>query len=834
MTSLELRLLGRFEARREGGPAIEFPTKKAQLLLAFLALNPGEAQPREKLASLLWSDRADEQARASLRADLSALRKALGDVEPSLLLADRETVSLDASAVEVDAVEFERLVAVGMPEALEEACALYRGELLKGESIRDPPFEEWLIYERERLHSLALQAFERALAFEQEAGDLEKAIQTGEQLLKLNPAHEKTHRTLMHLYADQGRRAAALEQYQRCRAALKRELEVEPGPKTEQLYRAILERKGEAPAKATAPAAVLKQSPRRWAAIGGGALLLVAAIAVAVWQLYPARDEAPALALPDKPSIVVLPVDNLSGEPEQAYFADGMTDDLITGLSKLSGLFVISRNSTFTYKGNPMKVRQVAEELGVRYVLEGSVRRSGEQVRVNVQLIDALSGFHLWAEKYDGTLTDIFALQDRVVGQIVTALAVDLTSTESAQKEQVATAVPQAYDALLQGWDHYRRQTPEDYAKAITFFEKAIELDPSYSLAYAGLARVYWTLYNLEWDVHLGLEHQAVDRAKHYLAKALEQPTSKAYQVSADMLFAQGRNDEALADINRAIALTPNDASNYISRAWILIALGRAEEAEEDARLAVRLDPVYHGNLRILGRALFHQERYEEAAETLERAVSRLPDFEYAYDLLAAVYGHLGRIEDAKAAIKKYNEVIAKTSDAPITIESVKTFKGGGWYDIDKTYLEQLVEGLRKAGVPEGATAEAADVNFRDLVSRSGGTFDVEGAVKIEAEGAKALFDRGVVFVDARSAGYYSRGHIPKAINLYTDTNLTKETLSELVGLDEEVVFYCDGEGCPLSAYACAKALVWGYTKIFYFAKGYPAWKKADYPIETP
>jgi TolB-like protein/class 3 adenylate cyclase/rhodanese-related sulfurtransferase len=603
------------------------------------------------------------------------------------------------------------------------------------------------------------------------------------------------------------------------------------------VFRVLLD--GEVSTSPRVPTARLKPA-KPWPAVA--AVVLVTAIAGggAWWWQSQQPDFTPvdpakmALPLPDKPSIAILPFDNLSADPEQTYFADGMTDDLITGLSKLSGLFVISRNTTFTYKGKPVKVRQVAEELGVRYVLEGSVRRAGDQVRINAQLIDALSGFHLWAEKYDGAFADIFALQDKVVGQIVTAMAVNLTSAESAQKGQAETAVPQAYDALLQGWDHYRRQTPEDYAKAISFFEKAIELDPDYSRAYAGLAGVYWNVYDFGWGVHLGIEYQTIDRAKQNLAKALEQPTSDAYAVSADMLIGQGRNDEALAEIDRAIVLAPNGAGNYTSRAWILNALGRAEEAEDDARLAIRLDPSRHSNLRALGRALFYQKRYEEAAETLERAVSRLPDYEFTYRNLAATYGHLGRIEDAKAAVEKYNEIVAKTIGSPLTLQSVKTFFGGGWYDIDKTYLAQLVEGLRKAGVPEGATVKTVAVDYRDLVSRSAGTFDVEGAVKIDAAGAKALSDRGVVFIDSRSNGPYSRGHIPNAINLFTTTNLTEEILSELVDPDDEVVFYCGGEDCPLSANACAKALVWGYTKVYYFAAGYPGWKDAGYQVETP
>jgi len=606
-------------------------------------------------------------------------------------------------------------------------------------------------------------------------------------------------------------------------------------PEPIHVFRVLME-----PEAAGEPAAETRRRPwwRRPAAATAGAVLAIAVVGIMVWQPWvpdvePASVEKMALPLPDKPSIAVLPFANMSGDPEQAYFADGMTEDLITDLSKLSGLFVISRNSTFTYKGTAVKVRQVAEDLGVRYVLEGSVRRAGDEVRINAQLIDATTGGHVWAERYDGTLTDVFDLQDRVIGQIVTALAVNLTSAESAQREIAETAVPAAYDALLQGWDHYRRQTPEDYAKAIAFFEKAIELDPEYGRAYAGLAAVYWAIYDFVWDVELGIEYQAQDRAKLYLAKALEHPTSDAYEISADMLAGQGRNAEALAEIDRAIALAPNDAGNYNSRAWILIALGRAEEAEKDVRLAIRLDPVYHDNLRILGLALFHQERYEEAAEIVERGVSRQPDFEYSYRLLAATYGHLGRIEDAKAAVEKFNEFKAKTVGSPLTLEHVETWFGGGAYDIDKTYLRRLVEGLRKAGVPEGPTSETADVNFRDLVIRSAGIFDVEGAVKVDAAGAKALFVGGVVFIDSRSKGSYSREHIPNAINLHTETSMTKKALSELVGLDEEVVFYCGGEDCPLSANACAKALVWGYTKVYYFAGGFPSWKNAGYPIST-
>ena len=224
--------------------------------------------------------------------------------------------------------------------------------------------------------------------------------------------------------------------------------------------------------------------------------------AVAVWRLYlrptpPPREvaskEKMAFPLPDKPSIAVLPFVNMSDDAKQEYFSDGMTEDLITDLSKISGLLVIARNSTFTYKGKPVKVKQVAEELGVRYVLEGSVRRAGDEVRINAQLIDALTGHHLWAERYDGKMDRIFALQDQINQKIVSALAVKLTGGEKELVVQRGTDNVAAYDEFLRGWGYYLRLTPEDFAKAASSFRKAIELDPNYGRAYAALALVYWT-----------------------------------------------------------------------------------------------------------------------------------------------------------------------------------------------------------------------------------------------------------------------------------------------------------------------------------------------------
>ena len=252
-----------------------------------------------------------------------------------------------------------------------------------------------------------------------------------------------------------------------------------------------------------------KPSRWRWAIIGGVAVLIILAGALAIWNFYlrpsvePTSVEKMAFPLPEKPSIAVLPFDNLSGDPDQEYFSDGMTDDLITDLSKMAGLFVIARNSTFAYKGKAFDVRQISRDLGVRYVLEGSVRRAGEKVRINAQLIDASTGGHLWAERYDVILTDIFELQDMITQKILSALAVKLTPTEQNQISRKDTGSVEAYDAFLQGWAHYIRHTPEDFAKAVHYFKTAIEYDPNYARAYAALASIYWESFYRFWHSSL-------------------------------------------------------------------------------------------------------------------------------------------------------------------------------------------------------------------------------------------------------------------------------------------------------------------------------------------
>ena len=406
--------------------------------------------------------------------------------------------------------------------------------------------------------------------------------------------------------------------------------------------------------------------------------------------------ETPPLPLPDKPSIAVLPFVNMSGDPEQEYFVDGMTDDLITDLSKISGLFVIARNSVFQYKSKAVDVKKISRELGVRYVLEGSVRRAGDKVRINAQLIDATTGGHLWAERYDDKLRDVFALQDKITGKIVAALAVKLTAGEEVHVVHKETNNISAYDTFLQGWAHYVRFTPDDYAKAILYFEKAIQLDPHYGRAHAALASIYWESFYRFWHSNLGIPWRETKmRADEYLKKAMKNPTPLGYFVASKMLISSFEHEKAIAKAEQAIAHDPSDANSYIAMAYTLIYSGRPKEALDFIKKAMRLDPHYPAYyLFVLGLAHFGMDRFEEAATSFERALKRNPENYVPLIPLAATYAHLNREQDATATIKKLKKVLPAVTVSFVRGCPLWKYKN----PIDKS---RLLEGLKKTGLPK-------------------------------------------------------------------------------------------------------------------------------------
>jgi TolB-like protein/class 3 adenylate cyclase/rhodanese-related sulfurtransferase len=541
-------------------------------------------------------------------------------------------------------------------------------------------------------------------------------------------------------------------------------------------------------------------------------------------------------SLPDKPSIAVLPFANLSDDQEQEYLADGMTEDLITDLSKISDLFVIARNSTFTYKNKPTKVQTVAADLKVRYVLEGSIRRTGDNVRINAQLIDAVAGNHIWAERYDGDFSGVFQFQDKVVAQIVENLAAHLTEDKPTELAVADTEVPQAYDAYLQGRELLRKRNAKDSYTATKYFDTAIALDPGFSRAYAGLAAAYWNDVVLSWSSAIGSEWQhAYDKAVENLAIALENPTPEAYALSADILARQGHLDRVVAEIDRAIALAPSNADFHVTKARVLNLLGRAEEAEASVRIAMQHDPHFVPDyLRVLGISLFHQRKYEAAIDLINRVISLQPKaIVDDYVTLLSAYGHLGRADDIATTRAEVNKLTELAGAPLITVQYAGFWWYGILYDYDPDYREHLLAGLRKAGLDEGVGDPLRYTEYKAMISSPEDDYDVAGATKIDAVTAKVMRDSNALFVDVRPPGAFSAGRVPGSRNLELSSELSEEALLSLADKDEDVVFSCWGKYCPFAAFASAKALAWGWTRVYYFAGGFPAWQDAGFDVES-
>jgi len=616
---LRIRLLGPLELDSASGASIGLPTRKAEALLAVLARHPGRRHGRERLAALLWPESTQAGARTSLRQTLAQLRRALLARGPEPVRAEADSLALEPSGVEVDAARFEALHDAGTRAALTEAAALYRGDFLEGFSPPAEPFAEWLTFERMRLRERAVAVLSALLPDDAGDSSSEQAIQTAVRLLELDPLQESVHRLLMRLYLAQGRRGAALEQYRFCRAALRRELGAEPEAETEALGREIREQSH--PVSTATPGAV--------------------------------QGDAPAHGLLAGPVVAVLPFANLSPDPDQRYFSDGVSEDIITALAGWRRFPLIASASTFGYRDPARDPRRVADELGARYVVDGSVRRAGGRARISARLVDADSGHVFWAERFDLALADILAAQDECAARIAAAIEPALEGAELNRIVTKRTEDLSAWERFLQGRSFLGRFTLESHVTARMWFERAIELDRGYSDAFAGLAQ------SDHQDVMIGGVTEREERLARAFetareAAALDPNSSDAHLRLGTAYVWREEFDSAMAETELAVELNPSNAHARLALGNRLDLVGCNAEGIAQLERGLQLNPrdprcwVYMG---FLSRAHLDAGHYREALSWARQAVRVREDQPDAHFRLAVCAAHAGRAAEARAAL---------------------------------------------------------------------------------------------------------------------------------------------------------------------------------------
>ena len=624
-------------------------------MLACLSVSPNHTATREHIASLLWGCHGEKQARSNLRQSLAVLRKELGSAK-WLVRTHEDTLVLDAGAIRVDALEILACADFGDLTRLRRAACCHRGEFLADISLRDDVFEEWLNSEISRFKSIAIQILDRLSRLETGPACIEAA----QSLVKLDPLREASHRLLMRAHAAQGDNGQALKQYEQCRTVLRDELQVEPAQETQELRREI----------ATAS--------------GGAKRNDFDAIPTAT--TYP--------KLPGRPSIAVLPFSNMSGDPEQGYFCDGMVDDIITELSRFRSLFVIARNSSFAYKDRIVEAKQVGRELGVRYLLEGSVRKAGLRVRIVGQLIDAHTGAHLWADRFDGSLEDIFNLQDQVTLRVIGAIAPTLEYAEIERAKRKPTENLDAYDYFQRGMAGVHLWDRAANTEALANFYRAIELDPNFASAYGMAARCYSQRKASAWVINRTDEIAETYRLAQRAAALGKDDAVALSAAGIGLAFVVGKVEAGNSLIERALALNPNLAWAWVFSGWAKVWLGEYEAAIDRLARAMRLSPndSQMGNIQAAtASAHFFAGRYSEALAWAEMARRREPSHYVAGCFAAATYALTGRIADAQEVM-----TLLRQADPQLRVSKLQEL-----FPIQvPADLARWAEGLRQAGLP--------------------------------------------------------------------------------------------------------------------------------------
>jgi len=541
------------------------------------------------------------------------------------------------------------------------------------------------------------------------------------------------------------------------------EIEVKNIARPVRVFRVLGEGEG-----ASAPAKPAKGSWQKYVAAAAIIVVIIAGGGFWWWQQpgLERADKSP-LPLPDKPSIAVLPFDNLSDNPEQEYFADGMAEDIITDLSKISGLFVIARNSTFSYKGQTIDIKTVGQELGVAYLLEGSVQRAGDQVRINVQLIDSQSGGHLWAERYDGKLADVFALQDRITGAIVQALSVTLTGGEKAQSLHIPTNNPRAYDLFLKARAAYFRFDADSLNQSLQYYEEATDEDPIFVDAYAGIARTAYQLFASGFGRPDRSTSAALERAQSAVERTLEMDPDNGLALTVQAAIVQittGDHEKTIALAKQATAALSGTFDGRFLVAYLYARADQPEAARREIETALRRSPRPDpGEAYIAGLVLSYGGDYARGIEYLESARDGLPAPGWARLNLAAAYAETGRMADAKVELNSYlsSEGFGGENEQGLSIK-LQHFAAG--------VRERLLAALRLAGLPEwphgfeGKTENRLSANAIAKIIFGATRFGTQGGTTYEVdigENGEAHYRdenefsmRGIFWIDEDSLCY--------------------------------------------------------------------------------
>jgi TolB-like protein/DNA-binding SARP family transcriptional activator/Flp pilus assembly protein TadD len=695
-----LRLLGGFELRTlPGGETLSLSGKRERALLAYLALSPNCRQPRRKLMTLLWGDGADETTLDNLRTCMWRLRKALDDADHRLISSQDDNVVLDVSAFDVDVIGFRQLATQSGSCELEAATSLYAGEFLDGLEIESEEFQSWCRAEATRYRDQAIEALTRLMTLFSDNAQIERASETGLQILRLEPLHEEATRRVMRLYSQTGRRGAAIQLYRSLAATLRAELDTEPEVETRLLFAAIArggqdrpDRSITAPSRASngaRPSDVSvqplgKATKALFRSRASAATIAAALIAGLALLSYPqlaqlgARQasvaDPTASTLPARAiSIAVLPFNNLSGDLSQEFFSDGVTEEVTSALARVPNLSVVARTSAFEFKGQNRDVRGIAQSLGATHVLEGSVRKEADRVRITAQLVKAEEGTQIWSESYDRQLTDIFAIQEDIARAIATSLRVPLGLNLTRNLVYNRNVDLDSYEKLLRAKALYDGrlglQSPgglQNYVQAESLVNEVVAKNPDFPPARALLGAIYFQVAN----THAANANEPIAEARARVNEFREKGEAAArqalqadpsltgaYAVLTVLTWSRGKPVEAEELYLKALALDPTDFYLLDGYAIRLGAAGRIKEALALLERARAVEPFQPAILLRYAEDLWLNGQNDEAialAKTLrpsDRATT-----------LARIYASMGRYAEAADAL---TELASNPDSAP-------------------------------------------------------------------------------------------------------------------------------------------------------------------------